>query len=90
MRLNFVALLGTLHALADGSLAKVDAKAYDAIPLNTRDRLFDVLLRNARVVGGGGLPPYLADVGLNVVPARPGFTGPSPQRAAEASSRWAT
>jgi hypothetical protein len=81
VRLNFVALLGTLHALADGSLAKVDAKAYDAIPLNTTDRLFDVLLRNARVVGGGGLPPYLADVGLNVVPARLGFTGPSPQRA---------
>ena len=81
VRLNFVALLGTLHALADGSLAKVDAKAYDAIPLNTPDRLFDVLLRNARIVGGGGLPPYLADVGLNLVPARPGFAGPSPHGA---------
>jgi hypothetical protein len=81
VRLNFVALLGTLHALADGSLAKVDAKAYDAIPLNTPDRLFDVLLRNARIVGGGGLPPYLADVGLNVAPTRPGFTAPSPHRA---------
>ncbi|HEX5854328.1 MAG TPA: M14 family zinc carboxypeptidase, partial [Thermoanaerobaculia bacterium] len=81
VRLNFVALLGTLHALADGSLAKVDAKAYDAIPLNTRDRLFDVLIRNARVVGGGGLPPALADVGLNVAPTRPGFTGPSPHGA---------
>ncbi|HSB63417.1 MAG TPA: M14 family zinc carboxypeptidase [Thermoanaerobaculia bacterium] len=77
VRLNFVALLGTLHALADGSLAKVDFRAYDAIPLNTRDRLFDVLVRNARVVGGGGLPPYLADVGVNVASARPGFSGPS-------------
>ena len=81
VRLNFVALLGTLHALADGSLAKVDAKAYDAIPLNTPDRLFDVLLRKARIVGGGGLPPYLADVGVNVAPARPHFTGPSPRGA---------
>ena len=81
VRLNFVALLGTLRALADLSLEKVDFKAYDAIPLNTPDRLFDVLLRNARIVGGGGLPPYLADVGLNVVPARPGFRGPLPQRA---------
>jgi hypothetical protein len=79
VRLNFVALLGTLHALADGSLAKVDVKAYDAIPLNTRDRLFDVLVRNARVIGGGGLPPYLADVGLNVASARPGFSGSSPR-----------
>ena len=79
VRLNFVALLGTLHALADGSLANVDAKAYDAIPLNTHDRLFDVLVRHARVIGGGGLPPYLADVGLMVTPARPGFSGPSPR-----------
>jgi hypothetical protein len=79
VRLNFVALLGTLHALADGSLENVDLKAYDAIPLNTRDRLFDVLVRNARVIGGGGLPPYLADVGLNVAPTRPGFSGPSPR-----------
>jgi hypothetical protein len=75
VRLNFVALLGTLSALADGSLANVDAAAYDAIPLNVRDRLFDVLVRHAVVIGGGGLPPYLADVGWNVPPARPGFTG---------------
>jgi Zinc carboxypeptidase len=77
VRLNFVALLGTLNALADGSLANVDAKAYDAIPLNTHDRLFDVLVRHARVIGGGGLPPYLADVGLNTAPAGPRFAGPS-------------
>ncbi|HEX2798928.1 MAG TPA: M14 family zinc carboxypeptidase, partial [Thermoanaerobaculia bacterium] len=79
VRLNFVALLGTLHALADGSLANVDVKAYDTIPLDTRDRLFDVLVRNARVIGGGGLPPYLADVGLNVASTRPGFSGSSPR-----------
>ena len=77
VRLNFVALLGTLAALADGSVASVDAAAYDAIPLNVRDRLFDVLVRNAVVIGGGGLPPYLADVGWNVPPTRPGFTGPA-------------
>jgi hypothetical protein len=81
VRLNFVALLGTLQAIADGSLAKVDAKAYDAIPLNTRDRLFDLVLRDARVVGGGGLPPYLADIGINVPPTRPAFAGSSPRGA---------
>ncbi len=79
VRLNFVALLGTLHALADASIANVDAGAYDAIPLNTRDRLFDILLRNARVIGGGGLPAFHADVGLNVASTRPGFSGPSPR-----------
>lgn len=75
VRLNFVALLGTLSALADGSITAVDAAAYDAIPLNVRERLFDVVVRHAVVVGGGGLPPYLADVGWNVPVTRPGFTG---------------
>jgi hypothetical protein len=77
VRLNFVALLGTLHALADGSLAAVDAKAYDAIPLDTRDRMFDLLLRNARVVSGAGLPPYRADVGMNFPAARASFASSS-------------
>ena len=77
VRLNFVALLGTLHALADGTLSSVDPRAYDAIPLNERDRLFDVLLRNARVVSGAGLPPYRADVGMNLSPARASFAGSS-------------
>ena len=77
VRLNFVALLGTLQALADGSLAGVDAKAYDAIPLDTRDRMFDLLLRNARVVSGAGLPPYRADIGMNLPPSRASFAGSS-------------
>ncbi len=77
VRLNFVALLGTLHALADGSLADVDAKDYDAIPLNVRDRLFDILIRNARVISGAGLPPYRADVGMNLPPPRVSFAGSS-------------
>ncbi len=75
VRLNFVALLGTLSALADGSVAKVDAAAYDAIPLNVRDRLFDVAVRNALVIGGGGLPTFFADIGWNIPVMRPGFTG---------------
>jgi hypothetical protein len=75
VRLNFVALLGTLRALADGSVASVDSKAYDGIAVNVRDRLFDVVVRHALVVGGGGLPPYLADVGWNLPVTRPGFTG---------------
>jgi hypothetical protein len=76
VRLNFVALLGTLTALADGSVARVDAAAYDTIPPNVRERLFDVIVRKALVIGGGGLTPFLADVGWNVPMTRPGFTGP--------------
>jgi hypothetical protein len=69
VRLNFVALVSTLQALADGSLASIDAAAYETIPLLKRDSLFDVVVRNAMVLNGNGLPPYLADVGL-VKPSR--------------------
>ena len=65
VRLNFVGLLGVLQALGDGSLASVDPKGYDAIPLLARDGLFDVVLRGAMVANGSGLPPYLADVALS-------------------------
>jgi hypothetical protein len=65
VRLNFVALLGSLQALADGSLALLDPRQYDTIPVLVREGLFDVLIREATVANGTGLPPYVADVALN-------------------------
>jgi hypothetical protein len=64
VRLNFVAFLGSLQALSDGSLAALDPKEYDAIPLLSREGLFDVVIREATVLNGEGLQPYVADVAL--------------------------
>lgn len=75
VRLNFVALLGSLQALADGSLARLDPKQYDTIPVLEREGIFDLLIREATVANGTGLPPYLADVALNR-PIPYGGTGP--------------
>ena len=75
VRLNFVGLLGLLRALGDGSLAPVDPKTYATIPLLAREGLFDVVLRDAMVANGSGLPPYLADVAL-ARPSRFGGLGP--------------
>jgi hypothetical protein len=65
VRLNFVALLMSLQALADGSLEGRDPKGYDALPVVRRDGLFDLVVREAAVLNGGGFPPYVADVALN-------------------------
>ena len=65
VRLNFVALLGSLQALADGSLAALDPKVYDALPVLSREGIFDVVIREATVLNGAGLPPYVADVAVN-------------------------
>ena len=61
VRLNFVALLSALHALARGEEARA-APAYDTLPFNERGRLVDLLLRDATVHGGRGLPPFHGDV----------------------------
>ena len=61
VRLNFVVLLSALQALERGEEA-LAAPAYDALPFNVRGRLVDLILRDATVHGGRGLPPFHADV----------------------------
>lgn len=61
-RLNFVAILTALQAIADVSYKQEDIAGYQAIPENGR-ALFDVLIRNATIMREGR--PVLVDVGIN-------------------------
>lgn len=61
-RLNFVAILSALAAIADQSYKQEDPADYQAIPENGRP-LFDVLIRNATVLRQGR--PVTIDVGIN-------------------------
>lgn len=61
-RLNFVAILSALKAIADGSYRQEANADYLAIPENGR-LLFDVLIRNATVVWEG--KSVMIDVGIN-------------------------
>ena len=63
VKLNFVALLSALHALARGE-ETLAAPVYDTLPFNARGRLVDLVLRDATVHGGRGLPPFHADVAV--------------------------
>jgi len=81
IRLNFVALLGSLTMMADGSVETIPADEYARIPMNVRDSLFTLVLRHARVAGGRGLPPFTADLAF-VVPGP--FAGDEPRRHAPA------
>jgi hypothetical protein len=65
VRLNFVALVTALDALASGRAAAHPTTAYDTLPLN-ESSLLTVLVRNGRIVTGApGVPPFVGDVGLN-------------------------
>ncbi|QJW92116.1 peptidase M14 [Spirosoma taeanense] len=61
-RLNFVAILTALKAIADESYQQEATADYQAIPENGRP-MFDLLIRNATVVREGR--PVVLDIGIN-------------------------
>jgi len=65
VRMNFIGILSALDALATGRVDKADASRYESLPVN-QSRMLTVLIRNATVLNGAGVPPFTADVGINV------------------------
>jgi len=63
VRLNFVAIVSALDALASGAVDKADPKRYETLPMN-ESRMFYVMVKNATVINGAGIPPYTADIGI--------------------------
>jgi len=63
VRLNFVAIASALDALATGRVRDADPARYDTLPPND-DRLFHTLVRNATIVPGTGVAPFVGDVGI--------------------------
>lgn len=63
VRLNFVALVAALDALASGAVQRADPRRYESLPIN-ESRLFYLLVKGATVINGAGLPPFTADIGV--------------------------
>jgi hypothetical protein len=63
VRLNYIALVRSLHALADGSVHQADTARYDSLPEN-RGGGFHTVIRGARVTRKEGDAPQLTDIGL--------------------------
>jgi hypothetical protein len=61
-KLNFVALLDALHAIAETSYERENPEEYYAIPENEK-YLFDLVVRNVLVKEGG--QQHLTDIGIN-------------------------
>ena len=64
IRLNFIAIISALDALATGSVHKANPKRYEMLPMN-ESRLFYVLVKNATVINGTGVRPFTADIGIS-------------------------
>ena len=63
VRLNFIAIVSALDALATGSVDRADPKRYESLPMN-ESKMFYVLVRQATVVAGTGVAPFTADIGI--------------------------
>ena len=63
VRLNFVALVTALDALATGRVRSADPARYESLPVNEA-RLFAIRITNARTIAGTGVPPFTGDVGV--------------------------
>jgi hypothetical protein len=64
VRLNFIAIVSALDALATGGVNKADPRRYESLPMNDSG-LFYVLVKNVTVINGAGVPPYVADIGIS-------------------------
>jgi hypothetical protein len=63
VRLNFVAILSALDALASGRVDRADVQRYESLPVNESKQLY-AIVRNATVINGTGIPPFIADIGV--------------------------
>jgi len=63
VRLNFIAIIAALDALATGAVHDADPARYDSLPMNDSG-LFYSIIRGGEVLRGDGLPPFRADVGI--------------------------
>ena len=63
IKLNVVAILTALDALATGRVQGADAASYASLPIN-ESNLFTVIIRNASIVPGTGIAPFTGDLAL--------------------------
>jgi hypothetical protein len=64
-KLNYVGLLASLYAIAEGLYQHADASRYEQLPFNGKN-LYDIILRNATVQANPSAPPVAADIGINL------------------------
>jgi hypothetical protein len=63
VRMNFVALLSSLDALASGRVDDADPTRYETLPLND-SMLLHTLIAGASIATGTGVAPFLGDIGI--------------------------
>jgi hypothetical protein len=78
VKMNFVAILTALNALATGNERNFTSTNYDTLPENSSGRLFSIIFRNATVIDRSKPEaPAAADIAINVDRRREELTPPA-------------
>jgi hypothetical protein len=64
VRMNFVAIVSALDALATGNVDKADPKRYETLPMN-ESKGFYILVKGATILSGTGIRAFTADIGIS-------------------------
>jgi hypothetical protein len=64
IKLNVVAILTALDALATGAVQGADPALYESLPIND-EKLFTVIVKNASIVPGTGIAPFTGDLAFS-------------------------
>jgi hypothetical protein len=78
VKMNFVALMTALDALANGSEAKQDTAPYLSLAANSSGNLYHFIFRNAQLLGPGlSGSVVISDIAVNTDRRRASFLAPS-------------
>jgi hypothetical protein len=64
VKLNYVGLLAAFNSLATGKVRNANPAVFDSLKMNSEDPIFDLMLRNAWIFTGRGIPPFRGDVAV--------------------------
>ncbi len=64
VQLNFVGILAVLNSLSTGRIRNANPGVFDALKLNSSDPIYDLMLHNAWIFTGTGVPLFRGDVAI--------------------------
>jgi len=74
VQLNFVGILAVLNSLSTGRIRNANPAVFDALKLNSDNPIYDLILKNAWICNGSGIPLFRADLAIRQ-DARAGASG---------------
>jgi hypothetical protein len=64
VKLNYVAVLAVLNSLSTGRIQNANPAVFDALKLNGENPIYDVILQNALIMNGTGIPLFRGDLAI--------------------------